>query len=391
MKHKYKVLKYAEHIVVIFIWLIVFALPIFLFSEDSVISWDQVYRAWGEFIPLFIIFLINHFLLVPIFLFKRRFFFFVLSTLLVIISLGCYQYLFVELPKFPNDRKERFVHEKKMQREDGFRPKIKNEEEAPAAPFKPDDERFNDDDLKPDRLPPKRLQPNPYNFVLLTTSIGLLLIGFDTGFRLAMKWTEIDRQKAILEKENSQKQLDFLKHQISPHFFMNTLNNIHSLIDINSADAKESIMKLSHLMRYLLYESDAQFVLLSKEIEFIRSYVQLMELRFTDKVKIKLDIPSIYDNKEIPPLLFISFIENAFKHGISYKKESFVEIKFLFIDKRIIFEVKNSKTDNPVHKNKQGIGIDNTRQRLGLIFKNNYNLDITNNENFFLIKLSIPV
>ena len=131
------------------------------------------------------------------------------------------------------------------------------------------------------------------------------------------------------EKEKLNSELAFLKNQISPHFFFNTLNNIYSLISINAEDSQKAVLKLSKLMRYLLYESEQGNTKLSNEIDFMNNYIDLMKLRMNDKVDLTVSFPKKYEDKNIPPLLFIPFIENAFKHGISYREKSFIDINMM--------------------------------------------------------------
>jgi len=172
---------------------------------------------------------------------------------------------------------------------------------------------------------------------------------------------------------------------------MNTLNNIHSLVDINTNEAKEAIIKLSRMMRYLLYETDTEKTTLRKEIEFLESYINLMKLRFSEKVRISLKLPTVIPEKTIPPFLFISLIENAFKHGVSYREESFIDINLMIADERLLLVVMNSKADNNPIKEYSGIGLDNTRKRLALIYGSNYHFDIIDKESLFTVNLSIPL
>ena len=204
--------------------------------------------------------------------------------------------------------------------------------------------------------------------------------------------TEAARRKKELEKEKLKTELAFLKNQVSPHFFMNTLNNIHALIDINSEDAKESLIKLSKLMRYLLYDSETGKTTLAKEIEFIKSYVDLMKLRFTEKVSVKLSFPEKIPNIEIPPMLFTSLLENAFKHGVSYQKESFIEIIMNANNEFLFFRIINSKqkSGNGIVE-KGGIGLENLQKRLELIYGKDYSFVQTESENDFEINIKLPI
>ncbi len=197
-----------------------------------------------------------------------------------------------------------------------------------------------------------------------------------------------ERIKQELEKENLETKLDFLKYQLSPHFFMNTLNNIHSLVDISSEKAKDSIIKLSKLMRYLLYDSAEGKTSMQKEIDFMKNYIELMKLRFSEKVKLDVSLPENTGNIKIPPLLFISFLENAFKHGISYQEESFIIIHLKVSDNKVYFYIKNSNHRKNNH-NEKGIGLDNIKKRLYLLYQNSYELIISDDKEF-IVELTIP-
>lgn len=193
------------------------------------------------------------------------------------------------------------------------------------------------------------------------------------------------------EKENVENQLAFLRTQVSPHFFMNTLNNIHSLIDFDTTEAKDSIIRLSKLMRHLLYDSEAEQIPLRKELEFIQNYVELMKLRFSNKVNIELDIPGQVPDKTIPPLLFTSFVENAFKHGINIQGSSFVFITFAFVDECLVFAMKNSKSGLQKDDEHKGIGIENSRKRLDLLYGDRYSLEIDDGKDEFVLSLTLPL
>lgn len=218
-----------------------------------------------------------------------------------------------------------------------------------------------------------------------------MIVGFDTGLKLSVKWVQSEQKRMNAEKENVESQLAFLRNQVSPHFFMNTLNNIHSLIDFDKEQAKESIIQLSKLMRHLLYDSEIEKIPLQKEMSFIRNYVELMKLRFSEKVIINLDIPEKLPNKSIPPLLFTSYVENAFKHGVSYKYISFINISFSFTEDELTFDISNSQTPNEHVEEPSGIGIANSRKRLDLIYGTNYTLEIDDNKTEYSVHLNLPI
>ena len=171
---------------------------------------------------------------------------------------------------------------------------------------------------------------------------------------------------------------------------MNTLNNIHALVDIDPAKAQETIVELSKMMRFLLYEGDKNGVPLPRELEFIRTYTNLMQLRYTDNVRIDLDLPAETPDKTIPPLMLIPFIENAFKHGVSYKQDSFIEVKIALEDGSLHFSCRNSKADVP-NQEKGGVGLANVRKRLNLLYEHNYSLRIKNDADIYSVELSLPL
>jgi LytS/YehU family sensor histidine kinase len=239
--------------------------------------------------------------------------------------------------------------------------------------------------MKSQGFAPKPI-PKYANFLIL----AVLLVGFDTGLKISMRWANLEQEKFKLQKENVENQMAFLKNQVSPHFFMNTLNNIHALIDIDAEEAKDSIIKLSKLMRHLLYDSEEKLTPIKKEVEFIQSYIELMRLRFTDKVNIEVDIPEDIPDKSIPPLLFTSLLENAFKHGISYNQISFVKIVMSFSENRLNFIIENSNHPRD-REASSGIGIENTKKRLSLLYKDNFDLEILEDKEIYKVNLSIPL
>lgn len=176
---------------------------------------------------------------------------------------------------------------------------------------------------------------------------------------------------------------------------MNTLNNIHALVDIDPSKAQETIRELSKMMRFVLYEGDKSGVPLTKEFEFIRNYTKLMQLRYSDKVKITVDIPQEAPDVTIPPLMLISFIENAFKHGISYQHDSFIEIKLEIstpspLTSNLLFTCRNSKAEVP-NQEKGGVGLTNVKKRLDLLYDKSYTLEIKDEPDIYIVELKIPL
>jgi len=223
----------------------------------------------------------------------------------------------------------------------------------------------------------------------LITSI--LISGFAIGLGVMEKLKQNEKKQKELEKEKLNSELAFLKNQVSPHFFFNTLNNIYSLIGIDGPTAQDSVLKLSKLMRYLLYESEHGETRMSHEIDFMNNYIDLMKLRLNSKVELQIDFPKEFPDFPIAPLLFVPFIENAFKHGVSYREHSFIHIGMEIDQDQIMFTSENSvgkssKTDDLQHS---GIGLENVQKRLALLFQGQHELKIERTETVFRVKLSI--
>ena len=218
----------------------------------------------------------------------------------------------------------------------------------------------------------------------------ILMFGANVGIKGYFRSRNDRKRLAELKKQNLEQQLEYLRYQINPHFFMNTLNNIHALVDIDPAKAQETIVELSKMMRFVLYEGDKRGVPLSKEMEFIRTYIQLMRLRYTEKVRISLDLPTEMPDRSIPPLMLISFIENAFKHGVSYQHESFIEIKVEVEGETLKFSCRNSKAEVS-NQEKGGVGLANVRKRLNLLYEHQYSLRINDDKDLYTVELNIPL
>jgi len=237
-------------------------------------------------------------------------------------------------------------------------------------------------------------KPNPRTFMIINHIFtSVLVFSLASIIKISEKWYIDSQKQKEIEKELLASKLGFLKHQISPHFFLNTLNNIYSLTEINVEDARKAIHKLSKMMRYLLYDSDKGETDINQEIEFINSYIELMKLRFSEDVEIIFQKNNLSGNVKLPPLLFISFIENAFKHGVSYENKSFIKIFIEQSNDNIWFKCINSKHifKNQSVEQASGVGLENIKTRLDLIYKNNYMLDIYDQADVYSVELKIPI
>ena len=354
---------------------------------------------WRHFTLYLVLFLIHNFLLAPLLIHQHRRVLY--ASIVVAILAGFIIYQCNSKPAFPH-RGERPMelrqgdhgarHEERPDMPPVERPDMLPEERPEMSPGNRQ-ERLHDGEhgRRPDfhhrrHLPPAIIGERD----IISSIILVVMFGMNLGIKLYFKTRKDQKKLTELEKKNLEQQLEYLKYQINPHFFMNTLNNIHALVDIDAEKAKDTILELSKMMRFVLYEGNKQGVPLSREFDFIGHYIQLMRLRYTDKVKITVDLPTESPDKQIPPLMLITFIENAFKHGISYQQESFIDVKVDIDNSQLHFVCRNSKAEKP-NEEKGGVGLANVRQRLKLLFDNNFTLKIQNNPEVYNVELTIPL
>lgn len=286
-------------------------------------------------------------------------------------------------------------------------------------------------------LVPKLLNKKNYILYLITTTLGIVLYSFTVysllkwlpseempatmtrflgritpnfdvleGFIViiltyALKYTLIafitQNELLRLQKEKLELELNALKSQIHPHFLFNTLNNLYSLTLKNSEKASEVVLKLSDIMRYVLYQANENKVLLSKEIAFVKNYVDLQRIRYNQKYTIHFEVEGKIYEQLVAPLLFIDFVENAFKHGLEKRfNDGFVDIKFIYNNNQINLKVINSKGQSDQESDMQkpeqsGIGLTNVKKRLLLIYGAKHQLEINDKEAEFIINLNIDL
>ncbi|AEI47147.1 sensor histidine kinase [Runella slithyformis] len=242
--------------------------------------------------------------------------------------------------------------------------------------------------------PDRPFNPNrAHRFDMFTFLYSLLSLGVSTSLTVVQKWQKDAQIREQLEREKVVSELSFLKAQINPHFFFNTLNNIYALTMMDVASAQEALHRLSRMMRYVLYETKEGTVRLSQEIAFLEDYIQLMQLRLTDKVKVTFEKPATHQDVAIAPMLLLPFLENAFKHGVSATRSSEIFIGLTQSDQTLRVEVRNTLfTEKRVNLDESnGIGLVNTRRRLDLLYPGHYSLNITEHtpNDEYLVELTL--
>lgn len=379
-----------EHTIYTAIWAMLYASPVVNIytrmagNPKITFSWNEILHAWGYTSTWLVMFAIHNFLLLPILLKKRKTGTYMCLSFLILLT-G----MFITYLNRPNHDWQR---EARMEQEW----KADSLAYERVAAVRLGDGRYCSPQ-NPMRRKPLELQPiDPLPMLgpgeLVAFFGGLLLMGMNLGVKLYfMSQRDRERQK-IIDQRNLEQQMEYLKYQVNPHFFMNTLNNIHALVDIDPERAKTTIVELSKMMRHILYEGSKKLIPLTREVEFLNLYVQLMRLRYTRKVHINVDVPPQLPELKLPPLMLIIFVENAFKHGISYREESFIDIKLRVENKRLLFSCCNSKPTQVQRTNeKGGMGLQNVRQRLELLYDDDYTLDISDGEKTYEVKLDIPM
>ena len=340
--HKNRNIKVFSHILV---WLVLFSIPYILsYGQEQDIN-RIIAHFWIPLMFYAIIFYLNYFVLIDRFLFTKKTLLFIVLNLVMIA-------LFILIKEQIEDRL--------------FVDLIKKRSSANGSgpPFK------------------------MIIYVQMLSYMAPLL--FSIAIKTTQRWVKTEAEHKEAANFKLQSELQHLHYQLQPHFFFNSLNNIYAMVDVSPEQAKTSIHSLSKLMRYMLYETNMELVPLSKEIEFIKKFIDLMKLRVSDKTEVNYNLPSEETGINIAPLLFISLIENAFKHGVSASKASQININMTCNDKTVLFTIENDNLPKKTEdKSGSGIGIQNLEKRLKLLYPNRYKFNSKVENDRFLVTLEI--
>lgn len=233
---------------------------------------------------------------------------------------------------------------------------------------------------------------NPFNGLNVTTTYGLLLIVV-SGLTLAYitRWRKREEQVADMDKQRIESELAYLKQQINPHFLFNALNSIYSLVLPHSEQASDVVLKLSSILRYMLYETNHNRVALEKELEIMSDYIELQKLKCTPVTEITYRFEGDFNNCYIEPLMMIPLIENAFKYGVNNSTPSFIDILVEVKDHVLTFSIRNKIVVSKVSKEHSGIGIKNISRRLDIIYGTKVKYDFFAENDIFYVYLSVPL
>lgn len=332
-------------------WGLFFSIPFFTFWRDSYGDTGlKLLHNGVTLVSLLTVFYLNFFILTEKLLFRHKIGEYVMYNVLLVLTMGYLVHLCKEaLPQIHFDHR-------RMPPPDGFSPMI-------MLFFK---------DIFP---------------LLITLALSIAV-------KMTGKWYELEMRNQEGEKRRTEAELLNLRQQLNPHFLFNTLNNIYALIAISPDKAQTVVHDLSKLLRYVLYENNDEKVLLSHELEFIVNYVELMRIRLTSDVEVRMKVESVNDRGlEIAPMLFITLVENAFKHGISPNKHSVVDIDIHTTeDKKVMCRIQNSLfPKDETDRSGSGIGLENLRRRLAILYPDKHTMTNTIDNDMYRFELIIEL
>ncbi len=239
------------------------------------------------------------------------------------------------------------------------------------------------------KMPANELQFQ-YEWIWATLKVTVIISIYAMLIRFSIDWFESQKYKDELIKERQASEIAILRSQVNPHFLFNTLNNIYSLVYNKSDEAPEAVMKLSGIMRYMLYDSIADFVPVFKELEYLNSFIELQQLRIAQKGFVEIKVQGSMEERTIAPMLLIPFVENAFKHGDKNHEPGIIITLQLQPDK-LLFTVENfiKKYNSSTTEESGGFGLQNIKRRLGLLYPDKHELLIKKNDETYTIELLI--
>lgn len=342
----------SENLLYILLWSAIFLVPALnstMTSRDRIYI-EEVLAAWFKISPFFAVYLVNNNYFAPHLLFKQRYWQYITSAFIFSLL------IFIGVDYIQENMMSNFLARSII-----------------------------------DELVDGVITITDLN-IFWNVVLAMLMCAANDGLKLIYKSMRDDQMMEALKRHNLQVEMDYLKYQINPHFFMNTLNNIHALIDIEPDSAKSAVIELSKMMRYVLYESGSASISLSNDLKFIFNYIELMRIRYEDSIRIHFnpadDLPQ---EAAIPPLMLIVFIENAFKHGVGVSgSDYFIDIDIKYEASKLHYRVTNSLPKRVVAKS-SGIGLINLRKRLELIYTNKFTMDCGVQNGEYVASLIIPI
>jgi two-component system, LytTR family, sensor kinase len=332
-------------------WILLYLLPPLIIQTD--IKMPQNFGEWLNWILVIVFFYVNYLWLVPNYLSKSRFLIYFMTIFLMLST--CY----FATASYARHK----YHTESLER-------------------KPDGQQQAGAHHRPPRF-------RGYFSALFC----LTILAISTSIRVTEGWFSNEKQKKEMENQKLGAELSLLKSQINPHFFFNTLNSIYSLAIVKSNRTPEAVLKLSELMRYIIYDTERKVVPLSKEVEYIANYIELQRLRLPDEVKVKLITELGDSDAVIEPLLLLPFVENAFKHGVDVEKGGNILIHIQLTGNELKLHVANPlvNDNSSIVDKHRGIGVNNTLKRLRLLYQDNFTFTAGAVKNKYVVDLVVKI
>ena len=362
-------------------WITVFSLTALFLSENRSIGTVFLRpNLWFFFLIYIVLFYLNTLWLIPKFFFQRRYYSYFGTIFFLLIAIAI-------LKPFDRLAFERSRNDGMMKQRPDFsrfdNPPPRGEK--PPGLEEPGTEPPHDFQREPGQGPPESRN----KIDVISIFLFGLIWALGMALKISERWRESEQRATQAEVDKANAELSFLKAQINPHFLFNTLNNIYSLAITNNKNTAASVMKLSQIMRYVTDEVSEDFVPLQSEIECISNYIDLQKLRLSKKTEVIFEVSGHTESKQISPLLLMTFVENAFKHGISNHENSVIDIKISTDVNSIRFDCRNTLFATSRKIERTGIGLANTRQRLIHLYKDRHSLLINDEAGFYHVALII--
>ena len=372
------------------IWTLIIIVPLLLQIEDQSINMRFMNHLWVMIISIAITFYINYLWLIDKFFYRKKYFKFIIANIVLLLAIHGLQATMNNLFEEAEINRRIAAEEQERRERQAELPADSTANNSADSIAVSTEEEIREQRNRHHRNRSSGMQSIFFYNELIIFALG---VGASLGFKHNSHIKEIDEDRKQLHAEKIASELTMLKYQMQPHFIFNTLNNIYALISKSPADAQKAVHSLSKMMRYILYDNTANQIALTAEVDFLRNYILLMGIRLNDSVKVAFDIDKNIDGIDIPPLLLIPLLENAYKHGVVAGKQSFINIALKINDNTLIFNVENSFTNEPQEdRSHSGIGLSNLRKRLSILYAEKASFSAGKaNDDTYSATLQIPI
>jgi two-component system, LytTR family, sensor kinase len=354
-------------------WLVFLVAPVFLFRFTNHNFPEMIFHLGTAIIFYYL----NTLVLIPKFLFKRKFKLYFLSlfgSLIIAFAFSCTSYKLA----FKKESGKSYYKERDTEYIGSMTDSLRN---SSAVTIKQTILKKIYNTRSERRLP----------FPMRTVMLTLMILGLSTSIKVTQEWFRNEKLRKEAENTQLNAELAFLKSQVNPHFLFNTLNSIYSLANRRSEKTADAIAKLSNILRYMLYKTENKTVNLEEEVQYLSDYIELQKFRLYDNIFIKFDVTGNIQSFMIAPMLLLPFVENAFKHGVNTTNKCFINISLTVKGNELYFEVTNAdiRKDKFFNDENSGIGLQNVKRRLDLIYPGAHELLTEKKDDIYIVRLKL--